>query len=203
MKPMDIKLIILSIGMLGILSCETEITGPETDCTLRQLYTLGHHNVKGPRAYDIRTNPPTELVNGSIEYGLAFQWLFKQDKDPLPFPYNEYYLDSIEFVTSSQVNVKIIGRDIERSHNFVRDDCQIEVESPEGNLHFELMDSGEEIEETRFAVFNYMTNKDTFLFVEFRLGHFFTYDEVAQQFARDHPGEFDTISIQQIENKTR
>ena len=204
MKPMDIKLVILCIGMLGMLSCETEeITGPETDCTIGPFYKLGYHHVKAARVYDIRTNPPTRLVNGSIEYGLAFQWAFIQEEDPLPFPYNEYFLDSIEFLTPLGVNVKISGRDIDRTYGFVRDDCQIELESPEGNLHLELMDSGKEIEESRFAVFDYMTNRDTFLFIEFRLGHFFTYDEIAQQFARDHPGEYDTISIQQIENRTR
>ncbi len=196
-----------------MMSCEEEFTGPETDCTLRTLYTLDHHHVRAARAYDVRTNPPTRLVNGSIEYGLAFQWGFMQDDDPLPFPYNEYFLDSIDFANPSVADIRITGREINRTYNFVREDCQIELESPDGNLHLELMDSGEEIAENRFAVFDYRTRRvtidtssvllDTFLFIEFRLGHFFSYEEIAQQFARDHPGEYDTISIQQIENRTR
>ena len=210
---MHIKLIFLSIGMLGILSCETEITGPETGCTRRTFYDLGYHQVRAARAYDVRTNPPTRLVNGSIEYGLAFQWGFKREEDPLQYPYNEYFLDSIGFATPSLVNVQISGRNIDRMYDYVIDDCQIELESPDGNLHLELTESGEEISESRFAVFDYRTTTvmidtssvvvDTFLFVEFRLGHFFTYEEIAQQFARDHPGEYDTISIQKIENRTR
>lgn len=60
---MNIKLALLGMGILGMISCEEEFTGPETDCSLGTFYKLDHHHVRAARAYDVRTNLPTRLFD--------------------------------------------------------------------------------------------------------------------------------------------
>lgn len=207
-----IKLIITA-GTIGILSCYPEPSGPEMDCNLQPLYKLDYHFLKASRVFDVRTNPPTEIKNGTLEYDLGYQALDLFRDKPVPYPYTEYFIDTIEFIDQSTVNVKIHESDFERLYDYMRDDCQIDLESPEGNLHLELTHSGEEITEKRFAIYDHKSRRvtidtlsfisDTFLFIEFRLGPFATYEEIIKQFALDHPGQYDTIAMEQVENRTR
>lgn len=210
---MNIKTIIISTGMIGILSCDPESTGPEMDCNLQSVYRLEHHFLKASRVFDVRTNPPTEIINGTLEYDLGYQALDLFQDKPVSYPYTEYFIDSIEFLDQSTVNVKIFESDLERMYEYVIDDCQIDLESPEGKLHLELTDSGDEISEKRFAIYDHRSRRvtidnlsfisDTFLFIEFRLEPFASYEEIIKQFALDYPGQYDTIAMEQVENRTR
>lgn len=203
---MKIKALFICIGMIGTLSCDPEPTGPETNCNLLPVYELDYHFLKASRVFDVRTNPPTEIVNGTLEYDLGYQWVFLHDDVPVPYPYSEYFIDSIEFVNQSLVDVNIYQSNLGQTYDFVRNDCQLDLESPEGKLHLELSHSGDEIAETRFAIYNHSMprpNRDTFLFVEFRLGPSASYEEIIKQFALENPGQYDTIAIEQVENRTR
>lgn len=210
---MKILTIIISVVVLGILSCDPEPTGREMDCDLQSLYKLDYHFLKASKVFDVRTNPPTEIKNGTLEYDLGYQAIDLFQGKPVSYPYTEYFIDSIEFIDQSRVNVKIFESDFERMYEFVRDDCQIDLESPDGKLLLELTHSGEELTEKRFAIYDHKSRRvtinnqsfisDTFLFIEFRLGPFASYEEIIKQFAFDYPGKFDTIAIEQVENRSR
>jgi hypothetical protein len=67
--------------------------------------------------------------------------------------------------------------------------------------------------EQRFAIFDHRSKGvmidsmyvklDTFSFLEFRLRAFSSYEEIIQQFAHDHPGQYDTVAVELVQNKTR
>ena len=69
----------------------------------------------------------------------------------------------------------------------------------------ELIKSGKEISEKRFAIYDYKRNthsQDSFSFIEFRLGSFASYEDIIRQFAKDNSGRYDTIAIEMVQNKT-
>ena len=75
------------------------------------------------------------------------------------------------------------------------------------------LENGDEISETRFSIYDHSSKRvtidtfsflsDTFTFIEFRYGHFLSYEDIVKQFALDNPGQYDTIGIEQVENRTR
>jgi hypothetical protein len=187
-------------------SCDPEPTGPELDCHLLPLYNLEFHAVDAAKVFDVRTDPPTEIKNGTLEYDLSYQWVFLHDDDPVPFPYSEYFIDTVQFIDDQTAKVQIFEGDQFRNYTFNRNDCQIDMMSAEDDLHFELTRSGDEIAEQRFAIYEHQMPRparDTFLFIEFRLGPFESYESIIKQFALDHPGVYDTIAIERVRNKTR
>jgi len=46
-------------------------------------------------------------------------------------------------------------------------------------------------------------NRDTFLFIEFKLGAFSTNEEMILQFAKDNMGIYDTVGIELVNNRTK
>jgi|SRR5688572_25013008 len=204
----------LSILLLVFLiSCDPEPDGPETDCHILQNYKLDYHGINAPKVFDIRTDPPLEIRNGTLEYDLFYQWVNLHDDNPVPYPYSEYFIDSVSFISQTTAEVRIFEINSSRLYEYIRSDCQVEMESTDRNLHFELVESGDEISETRFAIYDHKSRRvmidtlsfidDTFPFIEFRLGHFASYEEIIRQFALDHQGQYDTIAIEQVENKTK
>lgn len=201
---------ILQIAVLGVFisiaSCQSEPAGPERDCHILSLYELTYHAVEAPKVFDVRTNPPREIRNGTIEYNLFYQWVFLHDRVPVPYPYTEYFIDTVEFLSGSTAIVKSFESDLSRTYQVTRDDCQIDLESPEMILHFELRESGDEIAEHRFAIYEHRLKQsvlDTFVFIEFRLGPFSSYEDIIKQFAQDNQGKYDTIAIERVQNRTK
>ncbi len=194
-------------------SCKDDPTSPEMDCHLNDLYVQDYHSVKASKVFDVRTDPPKEIKNGSIEYKLSGQVINKFNEDPVPYPYSEYFIDSIDFVGPSSVQIHIFESDTSKVYSFTRDDCSIELTAPDGQLHLELTRGGDDITEQRFAIYDHSSRwvtidshsfiSDTFAFIEFRLGPFSSYEEIINQFAKDHPGVYDTIALELVQNKTR
>ena len=209
---MNNKSILLGIAII-ICSCDPDQTEPETNCSLLPLYELDYHSVHAAKVFDLRTDPPKELKNGTLEYDLSYQFLSLHRKDPIPYPYSEYFIDSIEFFSPSMADVNILESNLFRTYEYLRNDCQIDLESPEGSLHLELTHSGEEITEKRYAIYDHKSRRvtidnlsfisDTFHFIEFRRGPFASYEEIINQFALDNPGAYDTIAIERVENRTK
>ena len=106
-------IIIISVGMMFMWACDPEPTGPESNCNLLPSYQLDYGFLKASRVFDVRTDPPTEIVNGTLEYDLGYQWVFRHDDFPVPYPYSEYFLDSIVFVNQSLVDV--FGKTLSRT----------------------------------------------------------------------------------------
>ena len=202
---MKTKRLIFYFAITIIISCDPEPAGPESNCTLQPLYKLNHHFIAAGKVFDIRTDPPKEIKNGKIEYGLNLQFIFSQINKPFTYPYTEYFVDSIEFSNPNWALVKIFESDNFRTYEYFRIDCQIELESSEGNMLLELTKSGEEISEKRFAIYDYKRNKhnqDSFSFIEFRLGSFASYEDIIRKFAKDNSGKYDTIAIEMVQNRT-
>lgn len=203
---MKTKILIISLALITAVSCDPEPTGPESDCHLLPIYKLDYHAIDAPKVFDIRPDSPIEISNGLIEYELFYQWFFLHDDIPTPYPYSEYFIDTIEFLDETMVDVKVFESDFHRIYDFRRDDCQIELESPEGKRHLELTNSGDEVSEQRFAIYDHKMSTlimDTFLFIEFRTGDFISYEELIKQFVMENPGQYDTISIELVHNKTK
>lgn len=107
----------------------------------------------------------------------------------------------------------IFETDSSKVYSFTRNDCGLELTAPDGQLHLELTHSGDEVTEQRFAIYDHSSRRvtfdslsfisDTFAFIEFRLGPFASYEEIIKQFATDHPGVYDTVAMQLVQNKTR
>jgi hypothetical protein len=183
------------------------------NCQLKDLYIQDYHFLKASKVFDLRTVPPTEIKNGSIEYKLSGQWAYQHDDFPVPYPYSEYFIDSIVFLDPADVEIHIFESEHSKIYSYTRDDCGLDLESSSGNLHLELTHGGEELTEQRFAIFDHSSKTviintmpivvDTFRFIEYRLGAFSSYEEIIKQFAFDHPGEYDTMAIELIQNKTR
>ena len=203
---MNFKIPFFIIFMATFTSCDPEPTGPESDCDLRPFYGLQYHGVDANKVFDVRPSTPLEIKNGTLEYDLFYQWAFLQDEDTIPYPYNEYFIDSITFKSESSVEVGFFDNDLSNTYDYIRNDCQIELSSAEGDLHLELIHKGDEIAEQRFAIWEHRMprpNRDTFLFIEFRLDPFASYEEIAKQFALDNPGLYDTIAIERVQNRTK
>ena len=198
--------------LIAALSCNPDPTGPEMDCHLYDLYVQDYHSVKASKVFDVRTDPPKEIKNGSIEYKLSGQAINNFNEDPVPYPYSEYFIDSIDFLGPATVEIHIFESDASKVYSYTRDDCSIELTAPDGQLHLELTQSGDEITEQRFAIYDHSSRKvtidshtfvsDTFSFIEFRLGPFASYEDIIHQFAKDHPDVYDTVAIELVQNKT-
>jgi hypothetical protein len=210
---MKIQIILYSLILISIISCDPVPDEPETDCHLLPGYKLNYHSVLAPKVFDVRTSPPTEIRNGTIEYDLFYQLLSLHDDIPVPYPYSEYFIDSIGFPDVNTAEVRIFESNVIYTYDYDRNDCQLDLESANRNLHLELQKSGEEIAESRFAIYDHKSRRvtidtlsyisDTFPFIEFRLGHFDSYEDIIKQFALDHPGQYDTIAIERIQNRTK
>jgi hypothetical protein len=199
--------------LFSVFSCKDGPTGPEMNCHLNDLYIQDNHFLNAPKVFDIRTDPPKEIRNGSIEYSLSYQWVFHKDDDPVPYPYSEYFIDSIRFPSPASVEVHIFESDLSTLYSYTRNDCGLELTSPNGKLHLELTNSGDDLSEQRFAIFDHRSKRvtidslsfiiDTFSFIEYRLGPFLSYEDIIDQFAKDNPGMYDTVAIELVQNKTR
>jgi hypothetical protein len=210
---MKYKIYLSLCVMIAALACKDEPSGPETDCDLHDLYIQDHHFVTAAKVFDIRTDPPTEIKNDTIEYKLYYQWAFHHDDDPVPVPYNEYFIDTIAILDQSTVRVHFFESEVSRIYSFTRNDCGMELTSAEGPLHLELIHGGDEMIEQRFAIYDHRKKRvtidtlsfklDTFSFIEYRLGAFASYEDIIAQFAADHPGEYDTVAIERVQNKTK
>jgi hypothetical protein len=169
--------------------------------------------VHAAKVFDIRTTAPIEIKNDTIEYRLFYQAVQYIREDPAPHPYDEYFIDSIEFQGGATAVATIFEKDSSHLYSYTRDDCGIDLFSPFGDRHVELTHGGDEATEKRYALFDHRKKGfyhdsvyhkiDTFSFIEFRLGAFTTYEDIIRQFALDHPGEYDTVGIELIENRTR
>ena len=209
LNPHYLILILLSTA----LSCNPDPTGPEMDCHLDDLYIQDFHLIKASKVFDVRTDPPKEIKNGSMEYKLSGQAIYNFDKDPVPYPYSEYFIDSIDFLSPATVEIHIFESEASKIYSFTRDDCSLELTAQDHQLQLELTNGGDEITEQRFAIYDHSSKwvtidshsfiSDTFAFIEFRLGPFASYDEIINQFAKDHPGVYDTIAVELVQNKTR
>lgn len=207
--PHCLILILLSTA----LSCNPDPTGPEMGCHLKELYVQDDHFVKAAKVFDVRTDPPKEIKNGTIEYDLGYQMIFRFQDDPVPYPYSEYFIDSIDFLGPATVEIHIFESDASKIYSFTRDDCGLELTAQDHELHLELTNGGDEIAEQRFAIYDHSSKwvtidslsflSDTFSFIEFRLGPFASYEEIIKQFAEDHPGVYDTIAVELVQNRTR
>lgn len=195
------------------LSCKDDPTGPEMDCHLNDLYVLDHHFVNAAKVFDVRTDPPKEIKNGRIEYDLFYQWVFNHDDNPVPIPYSNYFIDTIDFLSPSSVEVHFYESDVSTIYSYTRNDCGLELNSPEGELHLELTHGGDEISEKRFAIYDHKSRRvtidtlsfisDSFTFIEYRLGPFLSYEDIIKEFANDNPGLYDTVAVELVENKTK
>jgi hypothetical protein len=203
----------MSIVISGLFSCDSEPNGPESDCQLHSTYALDYGFLKASRAFDVRQDPPLEIKNGTLEYDLGYQWWFQNDDVPVPYPYSEYFIDQISFIDELTAAVKFNDLNDLRIYQVERNDCQMELTSIHGNLHLELTEAGDEISENRFAIYDHSSRRvttdmlsfisDTFSFIEFRLDHFASFEEVIRQFALENPGKYDTIGIEQVVSKTK
>jgi hypothetical protein len=203
---MKINLILSSIILVLVVSCDPDPTGPESNCEIYQNYVLGYHGVDEAKVFDLRIDPPAEIKNGSIEYRLSSQLIFTHALNPTPYPYSEYFIDSVDFANTNMALISFYEQNTSRTYSFDSSDCQIDLTSTEGDLHLELTDGGQEISEQRFAIYEHKTqssNLDTFLFLAFRLGAYSTYEEVIAQFARDNTGMYDTVAIELVQNRTQ
>lgn len=195
------------------ISCKSDPTGPETNCHLNDLYIQDHHFLNAAKVFDLREDPSKEIKNGKIEYALSTQWFLHSDDEPLLYPYSEYWIDSIDFLNPSEVEIHIFESQDSRVYTYTRDDCGLELHRPDSDLHLELTNGGDEVTEQRFAIYDHRSKGviinsqyvkvDTFSFIEFRLGAFATYEEIIQQFAMEHPGVYDTVGVELVQNKTR
>lgn len=203
---------VITYVFVSSLGCKDEPTGPEMNCHLNDLYVQDNHFLQASRVFDVREDPPKE-IHGNIETKLSSQWIFHHDDDPVPYPYSEYWIDSIAFLSPSEVEVHIFESADFQVYDYIRNDCGLELHGHDGNLHLELTHGGDEMTEQRFAIFDHRTRSvlidsqyvklDTFSFLEFRLGAFASYEEIIQQFALEHPGEYDTVAVELVQNKTR
>jgi len=110
------------------------------------------------------------------------------------------------FLNDNTAFVRFFEQNVTRTFSFERSDCQIDFMSVDGDLHLELTDGGEEISEKWFAIYDHKMpsfNRDTFLFIEFKLGAFSTNEEMILQFAKDNMGIYDTVGIELVNNRTK
>lgn len=196
-----------------IFSCKEDPTGPEMNCQLKDRYIQDYHSIDAAKVFDVRTDPPKEIKNGKIEYWLVNHWLLQQNHELWPYPLSEYFIDSIDFIGPASVEIHIFESDSSKVYSYMRDDCGLELTAPGSELHLELTHGGDEVTEQRFVLFDHKSKwdtilgeyvrLDTFTFIEFRLGAFSSYEDIIKQFALDHPGEYDTVGIELVQNKTR
>ena len=194
------------------ISCKEDPTGPETNCHLNDLYIQDYHGVDKSKVFDLRFIPPKEIKNDIIEYGLSLQLINRKRENPTPYPYSEYFIDSIAFLNSSEVEIHIFENDDSAIFTYTRNDCGLDLQSSGNYLHFELTHGGDELTEQRFAIYDHQTKGvtidsqyfkvDTFSFIEFRLGAFSSYEDIIKQFAIEHPGQYDTVAVELVQNKT-
>ncbi len=207
----NFPILAIACVLLAMLSCKDEPTSPEMNCHLNDLYIQEYHGVDKSEVFDLRNDPPLEIKNGSIEYRLAYQLIIQNN--PFPYPYSEYFIDSIVFLNPSEVKVHLFESEDSRVYTYTRNDCGLDLHSTDGDLHLELTHGGDEMTEQRFAIYDHGSRGitvdsqyfklDTFSFLEFRLGAFSTYEEIIQQFAHDHPGQYDTVAVELVQNKTK
>lgn len=195
----------ISIFLIAFTSCDPEPIGPEKDCELQVVYKLNYHAIDASKVFDLRAHPPLEIRNGAIEYDLSHQSFFILNHFPATYPCSEYFIDTIEFFNETDAIIKILESDFQRSYTVSRNDCQLALNSPEGDLYLQLTAGGDEVSEQRFAIYNHETSAiglDTFRFIEFRTGSFNSYEEIIHQFSLDNPGAFDTVAIERVVNRT-
>lgn len=210
---MNYKHYLILILLIPTLSCKDDPTGPEMGCHLNDLYVQDYHSVKASKVFDVRTDPPKEIKNGSIEYGLSLQLINRHRQDPIPAPYSDYIIDSIKFLSPASVEIHIYETDLSRIYSYTRNDCGLELTSPDGELHLELTHGGDEVSEQRFAIFDHKSIwvtigslsfiSDSFTFIEFRLGPFLSYEDIIKEFAKDNPGLYDTVAVELVQNRTK
>lgn len=203
---------ILSL-LISVVSCKDDPTGPEMDCHLNDLYVQDYHFVNAAKVFDVRTDPPKEIKNGTIEYDMFYQWALHHDDNPVPIPYSDYFIDSIKFLSPASVEIHIYETDLSKIYSYTRNDCGLELTSPNGELHLELTHGGDEVSEQRFAIFDHKSKRvtidtlsfisDSFTFIEYRLGPFLSYEDIIKEFANDNPGLYDTIAIELVQNRSK
>ena len=191
--------------MLITASCDQESANSNTDCQLQSFYKLDFFSGDAAKAFNISSNIPIEIQNQTVGYGLFNQWIANVINLPVPYPYTEYFIETIEFVNDSLAFVKLKYNDSTRDYNYAMNKCQIELESWNSKLKIELSNSGKDLSEQRYAIYEYkLTNlkKDTFLFIEFRNVQFSSYEDVIKIFAMENKGKYDSVAVERIRNKT-
>jgi hypothetical protein len=203
---MKFELFIIYTLLIVLSSCDPEPSGPESDCTLNGLYKLDYHAIDASKVFDLRSDPPLEIRNGTIEYDLGHQSFNILNHSTPVYPCSEYFIDTIAFPNETNAIVKILERDFQRLYTVARNDCQLALNSPEGDLYLQLTSGGDEISEKRFAIYNHSiaaNGLDTFQFIEFRTGSFKSYEEIISQFSKDNPGMYDTVAVELVVNRTK
>jgi hypothetical protein len=208
--------VIIAYVLTSFISCKkdpSDPTIPETGCHLKDQYVQDYHPLGQVKVFDLRNNPPKDINNDDLEDKLLNQWLFHHFEVPIPFPYSEYFFDSVTFLNPIVVRIGKLNSTDSKVYSYTRNDCGLELHNPDGDRHLELYHGGEDMIEQRFAIYEhhsrwirYNSNHfkvDTFSFLEFRLGPFSTYEEIIQQFAIEHPGQYDTVAVELVQNKTK
>ena len=200
------KFSLLFLGIIFLVyGCGKEPDGSETNCTLLGIYDLDYHSVTAPKVYDIRSDKPQEIINGTIEYDLFWQWQSLTFNGENPWPYNHYFVYSAFFDANATSIVHFTNVDI-FNYDFVRDDCHIELNRSGETIFGELVNGGEEIRFDRYAIYDHSIGTsgfDTFSFIEFRNKEFKSYSEIIAAFAHDNKGLYDTVALELVSSRTR
>lgn len=186
-------------------SCDPDNAGPETGCELNSPYDITSNGTNETHIFDIRPNPPLEIKNGTLEYDLFYQEISLFHNDMYPYPYNEYFIDSVSFDGGTAAFIKY-SHNSTKEYNFIRNDCHIDLQNADQTLYCELRSGGDEISIKRYAIYNHqLLNhiRDTFLFLEFRNYEFKSLEKVIAEFASDNIGNYDTVAIELIYNESK
>ena len=210
---MNYKHYLILTLLITTLSCKDDPTGPEMGCHLNDLFVQDYHSVKASKVFDVRPDAPKEIKNGSIEYALSAQLINRHREVPIPAPYSDYFIDTINFISPSSVEVHLFESEVSTIYSYTRNDCGLELTSPDGELHLELTNGGDEVSEQRYAIFNHSSKRvtfdslsfilDSFTFIEYRLGPFLSYEDIIKEFAKDNPGLYDTVAVELVQNRTK
>ena len=91
-------------------------------------------------------------------------------------------------------------------YSYIRNDCQLKFFNGSDTLHAELTNGGEEISFERYAIFDYWTKPtgfDTVSFIKFRNKDFKSYEEIIADIAAEFAGQYDTVTLELVVNKTK
>ncbi len=199
------KYILYILSLSFVFACsDPEPTGPESNCDLMSLYKIGFNSVHASDIFDVGISPEKEINDITLKNVFFYQYIFYLAFDQRPFPYNEFSIDTVWFHQDLTATIEYIERG-PKHYSFTQNDCQVGLLAGDDVIKAELVDGGEEIFINQYAIFDLQqTNefRDTFVFIEFRPEEFKSAAEVIAEFAADHPGEFDTVAIQLIENRS-
>jgi hypothetical protein len=188
-----------------ITSCDNEEPGPNTNCELLPSYELNYKGADAAEGFNISSNIAIQIKNSTVGYGIFNQSIGPPLYKKATYPYIEYYISNIEFINDTLAQVKFHFDNSIREYKFIKNDSYIDLHSRTSHLKVELSDAGKFLLERRYAIYEYKTmsqNRDTFLFIEFSSAALSSYKDVAQLFASENIGKYDSIAIERITNKS-